>query len=89
MEPAFRAGSCLPARAHQDNVKGPTWQRVGALSAALFEEEDGQDLVEYVLLGAFVAIVTLIGLRLIENVMEAEYIRLDEDEQDLWIPPNP
>ena len=56
---------------------------------ALVTEEEGQDLLEYALLGALVAILTIVGLRLIEGVIGAEYGRLDRDEQDLWIPPNP
>jgi Flp pilus assembly pilin Flp len=57
--------------------------------AAFIDEEEGQDLVEYALLGAFVAIVTMAGLRVIENAIGSEYVNWDQDEQDLWRPPNP
>jgi len=56
---------------------------------AFIDEEEGQDLVEYALLGAFVAIVTMAGLRVIENAIGSEYVNWDYDEQDLWRPPNP
>jgi Flp pilus assembly pilin Flp len=53
------------------------------------KEEYGQDLLEYALLGAFVAILTMAGLRVIENVMGTRYGQWDLDEQNLWRPPNP
>ena len=63
--------------------------RIRRFVAAFIEEEQGQDLVEYALLGAFVAIVTMAGLRIIENTIGTEYVNWDQDEQDLWRPPNP
>ena len=63
--------------------------RIWRLVAAFIEDEEGQDLVEYALLGAFVAIVTMAGLRFIENTIGTEYVNWDQDEQDLWRPPNP
>lgn len=59
------------------------------LVASFIEDEQGQDLVEYALLGAFVALATMAGLKAIENVIGAEYVQWDQDEQDLWIPPGP
>ena len=53
------------------------------------EDEQGQDLVEYALLGAFVALATAVGLRAIENVLRTYYGTLDTGEQNLWQPPNP
>ena len=63
--------------------------RILCVVAAFIDEEEGQDLVEYALLGAFVAIVTMAGLRVIENAIGMEYVNWDQDEQDLWRPPNP
>ena len=63
--------------------------RILCVVAAFIDEEEGQDLVEYALLGAFVAIVTMAGLRVIENAIGSEYVNWDQDEQDLWRPPNP
>jgi Flp pilus assembly pilin Flp len=70
-------------------VTSRIWRRVAAFIDEFIDEEEGQDLVEYMLLGAFVAIVTMAGLRVIENVIGAEYVNWDQDEQDLWRPPNP
>ena len=52
-------------------------------------EEEGQDLVEYALLGAFVAVATLAGLRILEGVIGTRYKAMDSGEQILWQPPNP
>ena len=56
---------------------------------SFIEDEQGQDLVEYALLGAFVAIATMAGLSAIEDSIAAGYLQLDTDEQNLWIPPEP
>ena len=61
------------------------WQVLSELAT----EEQGQDLLEYALLGAFVAILTMAGLRLIEGTIGDKYIDWDLDEQDLWRPPDP
>ena len=61
------------------------WQVLRELAT----EEQGQDLVEYALLGLFVAILTMAGLRLIEDAVGARYVEWDLDEQDLWRPPDP
>jgi Flp pilus assembly pilin Flp len=53
------------------------------------EEEQGQDLVEYALLGAFVAIATILGLKAIEGAIGTQYRWLDSGEQNIWQPPNP
>ena len=53
------------------------------------EDEQGQDLVEYALLGAFVAIATVLGLKAIEGGIKTRYGIWDTDEQNLWRPPNP
>lgn len=66
-------------------VRSSIWRLV----ATFIEDEQGQDLVEYVLLGAFVALATMAGLKAIENVIGAEYVEWDTDEQNLWIPPEP
>jgi Flp pilus assembly pilin Flp len=55
----------------------------------LIADDSGQDLVEYALLAAFVALATMAGLKAIENAIGAEYVGWDTDEQNLWIPPDP
>jgi len=57
--------------------------------ARFVADETGQDLVEYALLAMFVALVTMAGLKAIENAIGAEYVDWDTDEQNLWIPPDP
>ena len=57
--------------------------------ATFVEDEHGQDLVEYALLGAFVAVATLLGLRAIEAGIRTRYGIWDNSEQILWQPPNP
>jgi Flp pilus assembly pilin Flp len=57
--------------------------------ARLIVDDSGQDLVEYALLAAFVALATMAGLKAIENAIGAEYVGWDTDEQNLWIPPDP
>jgi Flp pilus assembly pilin Flp len=66
-------------------VRSSIWRLV----ATFIEDERGQDLVEYALLGAFVALATVAGLKAIENVIGTEYVNWDTAEQDLWIPPEP
>jgi len=53
------------------------------------QDEEGQDLVEYALLGAFVAIATILGLKAIESTVGTGYRSLDSREQNIWVPPNP
>ena len=52
-------------------------------------EDTAQDLFEYVLLAAFVALATMAGLKAIENVIGARYVQWDTNEQNLWTPPDP
>ena len=57
--------------------------------ARLIAEEQGQDLVEYALLGAFVALATVAGLKAIEGTIAAKYVEWDTVEQGLSTPPEP
>jgi len=66
-------------------VDAPLWRFVGAF----IDDEHGQDLVEYALLGAFVAIATILGLKAVEGVIGTRYGVWDTGEQNLWQPPNP
>ncbi len=52
-------------------------------------DDEGQDLAEYALLGGFIALVTLLGLRAIETALGTRYVVWDTDEQNLWEPPSP
>ena len=77
------AGSSVLRRGK--SVASPIWQFV----AKLVQDEKGQDLVEYALLGTFVAIATIAGLKAIEGVIGPQYQTWDTGEQNLWQPPNP
>jgi Flp pilus assembly pilin Flp len=57
--------------------------------ATFVKDEHGQDLVEYALLGAFVAIATMLGLKAITDAMGPRYVIWDNSEQNLWEPPSP
>ena len=57
--------------------------------ANFVEDDQGQDLVEYALLGAFVAIATIVGLKAIEGAISTQYGSWDNGEQLLWEPPPP
>jgi len=63
----------------------PIWRFI----ACFVEDEQGQDLVEYAMLGAFVAIATILGLKAVEGVIGTRYGVWDTGEQNLWQPPNP
>jgi len=77
------AGSSILRK--ESKVGSSVWRGV----ARLVKDEHGQDLVEYALLGAFVAIATILGLKAIEGAIGARYYYWDHDEQNLWVPPNP
>ena len=85
MGPARNAGSSSFATGRNHSVISGVWRFV----RALIRDEQGQDLVEYALLGAFVAIATIAGLKAIEAAVGSEYLKWDQDEQDLWRPPDP
>jgi hypothetical protein len=55
----------------------------------LLVNEDAQDLVEYVLLGATVAFVGLVVMNNFDNVMNAVYTSWDGGSQAIWEPQDP
>jgi Flp pilus assembly pilin Flp len=76
----------LPLSSREEKfVNSAIWRFV----ARFAKDEQGQDLVEYALLGAFVAIATIAGLKAIENAIGSEYVKWDQEEQILWEPPDP
>jgi Flp pilus assembly pilin Flp len=54
-----------------------------------FVEDEGQDIVEYALLVAFVGLACLAAWVAIENAIRDGYISFDTREQNLADPPNP
>ena len=68
----------------------PPWSaRAARLLVRLVREDDGQDIIEYVLLTAAVGLVSLATWPLIETAIRTSYQTLDTDTQNLWQPPNP
>lgn len=52
-------------------------------------EDDGQDLVEYVLLGATVALAGLVTMNAFGDVINAVYTSWDSGTQAVWEPQDP
>ena len=52
-------------------------------------EDDGQDLVEYVLLGATVAFAGLLVMNNFDDVISAVYTSWDGGTQAIWEPQDP
>lgn len=55
----------------------------------LFREDDGQDLVEYAVLAALVAVAAGATLSALANALGASYSGWDTAIQNLWIMPDP
>ncbi|MGH9148000.1 MAG: Flp family type IVb pilin [Vicinamibacterales bacterium] len=51
--------------------------------------DDGQDLVEYVLLGATVAFAGLLVMNTFDDVIAAVYTSWDDSTQAIWEPQDP
>ena len=55
----------------------------------LIRDDRGQDLIEYVLLGATVALSSLVLMNVFPAVMSAVYISWENATQALWYPQEP
>lgn len=55
----------------------------------LLTDDRGQDLVEYVLLGAFIAFAGLAVMQAFPGVVSAVYASWDNAQQSLWYPQPP
>ena len=51
--------------------------------------DDGEDLVEYALLVAFIGLACVAAWQLIEASLGNAYQTYDNSVQDLWVPPEP
>jgi Flp pilus assembly pilin Flp len=69
----------------------PTNIAIGAraLLRDWFSDEQGQDLIEYMLLAAFVAITGWLGAQAIGINMNTTYRSWDETTQNIWEMPDP
>ena len=59
------------------------------LFARLVREDEGQDLVEYALLGAFIGLACFAGFQTVQNTIFGAYGNWDTGQQGLWVPPDP
>jgi Flp pilus assembly pilin Flp len=55
----------------------------------LWTDESGQDLVEYVLLGATVALSSFAAMQVFPGIASAVYASWDNAQQSLWYPDAP
>ena len=55
----------------------------------LIRDDDGQDLIEYAFLCVFVAFAALAAWQGVRTGMTAAYASLDNNEQSLWVTPDP
>lgn len=53
------------------------------------KDTKGQDLIEYMLLTAFLAITGYTGIQVLSNAMENSYGKENQAIQELWETPNP
>ncbi|HQX81985.1 MAG TPA: hypothetical protein PKW63_09525 [Vicinamibacterales bacterium] len=54
-----------------------------------FKQDDGQDLVEYALLTAFVGLASIAAFDVIGSALRATYVAWDSGINALWEPPAP
>jgi Flp pilus assembly pilin Flp len=55
----------------------------------LLRDDNGQDLIEYALLAALIALTGVLVLRLLPGVVGSAYGRWDSGVQSKWEPPDP
>lgn len=55
----------------------------------LLREDDGQDLVEYALLGAFIGVVSVLVWQSIVSLLGDRYTDYNTNVPQLWEPPDP
>jgi Flp pilus assembly pilin Flp len=73
---------------HQQRPR-PTMRHARRRFAAFVRDERGQDLIEYALLTAGVAIVAAASWPIIADTIGTTYTALDTRTQGLWDPPPP
>ncbi len=56
---------------------------------AFIREENGDDLLEYALLGTFVGLVGLVAFNLLSANINSTYNSWDSSIQNAWFPPAP
>ena len=54
-----------------------------------FADENGVDLIEYMLLGTFIAIAGVLGIQALQSAMNTSYESWDSTTQQIWEPNEP
>jgi Flp pilus assembly pilin Flp len=62
---------------------------VGSRLFGLLADESGQDVIEYMLLTAFIAISGYVGIQVLGSEMNTTYRSWDSATQGIWEQPNP
>jgi Flp pilus assembly pilin Flp len=73
--------------AHRERGRGV--RSVRMLVRLLFDETDGQDIVEYALLAAFVAVASIAGLNAVQTALGTTYTSWETKTQLLSCMPDP
>jgi len=60
--------------------------RLGRLAARVLRDDRGQDLIEYALLAAIIAIAGVLALSIFAGKMQNAYINWNTAAQDAWEP---
>ena len=62
---------------------------MGSIVHRLLCGDDGQDVIEYALLSAFIGLAGLGAVGLILQAFQTGYLSWDSTTQGLWVPPDP
>ncbi len=78
----------LPTRRppHPEPPRTPVWPPA---VRRFWQDETGQDIIEYGLLAAFIGIAAIATWTSIETHLHDAYLGYDTGVQNLWQPPNP
>jgi Flp pilus assembly pilin Flp len=80
---------------HRLAARAVTWwcrrtaSHLGRLVGRLYREDDGQDLIEYVLLTGIIAIAAILIFPAMQDAMVSTYQEWNSDTQAIWIAPPP
>ena len=66
-----------------------TVSHLGRLVGRLCREDDGQDLIEYVLLTGIIAIAGVLIFPAMQEAMVSTYQNWNSNAQAIWVPPPP
>ena len=85
----FRELRCLGVRLAVAAHSTPTSKARAGVVSRLLRNDDGQDLIEYVLLGSFIGLAGVVGFQLLGSTMKNVYEGWDSNVQNQWEMPSP